>query len=183
LATPDVARHDADQYVVGRGLGVVRHDLPIPIAVEYPCIEKLEFRLVACAARVFFSQTRIREFSLRIVIAPAQPGSGRRRVEVPPVLLGVLAVIALRPAEPEDPLLQERVAPVPERESETKALLAIAEARQAVLAPAVRARPRVIERKVPPGVAVGAIVLAHGAPCAFRDIGADELPIAPGRGG
>ena len=179
---PHVARGDANADIVGRGLGVVRGDLPIPVAVEYSGVEKLEFGIVPRTARVLLPQASIRKLGLRIVIAPAEPGGGRGRVEIPPVFLGVLAMIALRPAETEDSLLQDGIASVPERERETKMLPPIAEPSQAVLAPAVGARARVVERKVAPGVAVGAIVLAHGAPRAFRDIRADELPIAPSRG-
>ena len=178
---PHVARGDANADIVGRGLGVVRGDLPIPVAVEYSGVEKLEFGIVPRTARVLLPQARIRKFGLRIVIAPAEPRGGRGRVEIPPVFLGVLAVIALRPAETEDSLLEHGIASVPERERETKMLPPIAEASQAVLAPAVGARARVVERKVAPGVAVGAIVLAHCAPRAFRDVRADELPIAPSR--
>jgi hypothetical protein len=50
-----VARCDANQDIVGRRLGVVRRDLPESIALEYTCIEKLEFRIVACAAGVFLA--------------------------------------------------------------------------------------------------------------------------------
>ena len=177
---PGVARADADEDVIRRRLGVVRCDLPISIIVEHAGVEKLEFRLVAGALRVLLPQALIGELGLRIVITPAQPGIGRRRVERPPVFLSVLAVIALRPAEAEDSLLENRVASVPERESKTEALLAVAETGQAVFAPAVGARVGVIEGKVAPGVAVGAVVLAHRAPGPVGDVGADEFPVAPG---
>ncbi len=52
----------------------------------------------------------VRERRLRVVVAPAQQRVARQPLEVPPVLLDVLAVVALRPGQPEHPLLQDRVA-------------------------------------------------------------------------
>jgi hypothetical protein len=112
--------------VIRRRLGVVRRDLPVSIAVENACVEKLEFRVVSCAARAPFPKTRKGKHGLRIVIALLQPGGGWRRVEVPPLFLGVLAVIASGAGEPENSLLKDRVATVPKRERKTKALLAVA---------------------------------------------------------
>ena len=100
--------------------------------VEHPSQDALEAGLLdQRAARVFLPQEGIRKLSLRIVIAPAsrEAVEGRRDT---PVFLGVPAVIAFRAAEPQNPLLQDRVSSVPERERETQALLTVAEARQAV---------------------------------------------------
>jgi hypothetical protein len=62
---------------------------------------------------------------------------GRRRVEVPPVLLGVFAVVALVAVQPEDPLLEDRVAPVPEGERKAEQLLVVADAAEPVFVPPV----------------------------------------------
>src|SRR5262249_17538005 len=97
--------------------------------------------------------------------------------DVPPVLLGVLAVIAFAARQAEDPLLQERVAAVPERQRETQALLEVADACEAVLAPAVGPRARVLVREVLPGAAIRAVVLAHRAPGPLGEIGAECLPV------
>ena len=43
---PGVARADANADIIRRGLGVVRRDLPVSIAVEHAGVEQLEFRLV-----------------------------------------------------------------------------------------------------------------------------------------
>src|SRR5689334_6259738 len=122
---PGVARGDADEHIVRRRLGVVRRDLPVPVAAENAGVEKLELRIVPRTARIFLPQARVRKLGLRIVVAPAEPGGGRGRVKGPPIFLGVLAVIALRPAEAEDSLFQDRIAPVPERERETEPLPAV----------------------------------------------------------
>jgi hypothetical protein len=103
----------------------------------------------------------------------------RRRVEVPPDLLGVLAVVSLAAGQAEDALLDDRVPLVPEREREAQLLVEVADPREAVLAPAVGAGAGVVVRKVGPGVAVGAVVLADRSPGAFAEVG----PPAPPRRG
>ena len=49
-----------------------------------------------------------------------------RAVDVEVVLLHVLAVVALAVGEPEQPLLQDRVALVPQRQREAQPLLVVA---------------------------------------------------------
>src|SRR6185312_13794636 len=104
------------------------------------------------------------------------PRMRRRRVQVPPVLLDVLAVVALVTCEAEGPLLQDRVPAVPERERQAQELIVVADAAQPVLTPSVRARARVIVRKRGPRVAVGAVVLADGAPGALAQVRAPAAP-------
>src|SRR5437899_4215518 len=103
----------------------------------------------------------------------------RRGVEVPPVLLGVLAMVALVAVEPEDPFLDERVFTVPERERQAQALRVVTDAAEAVLVPPVCTRPRVRMRERPPGVAVGGVVLADRAPCPLRQVRTPAHPRRP----
>ena len=163
--------------VARRGLGVVGGDLPVAVVVEDAGVEQLELALLPGASRALLAQPLIRKFRLRVVIAPAQPRGGRRGVEVPPVFLGVLAVIALAVAQAEDALFQERVATVPERQRETQPLIDVADAGESVLVPAVGARAGMIVREVVPGIALGAVVLAHRAPRPFAQVGAERLPV------
>src|SRR5208283_2266692 len=115
-----VADADADAEVEGRGLRVVDGDPPVAAVVEDARVGKLELALVATAASVLLAQPRIGKGRLRVVVEPAQPGGGRRGVGVPPVFLDVLAVVALGAGEAEQPLLKERIAPVPERQREAE---------------------------------------------------------------
>ena len=73
-----------------------------------------------------------------------------RGIEVMPDLLHVLAVIALRVREPEEPLLQDRIAPVPQGEGEAQPAFAVGDAQQAILAPAIGAAARMLVRKIIP---------------------------------
>src|SRR5205814_7499594 len=101
-----------------------------------------------------------------------------RAVEVEVIVLDILAVVGLGVGESEDALLQDRVAAVPEGESEAEPLLLVADPSQSVLTPVVSARARVVVGEVIPGAAVGAVVLADGAPLALAQI---RPPLLPGR--
>ena len=166
------------QQVVGAGLGVVHLGDPVPVVVERPGIQQFVLRLLAVTRPVRVDEVLIGERGLRIVITPPVPRVARQRVQVPPVLLHVLAVIALRPGQPERPLLQDRVLAVPQGQAQAQPLLHVTEPGQPVLPPAVGPGPRVIMRQVVPRLAVRAVVLAHRAPLALADIRSPPVPLA-----
>src|SRR5262249_17373220 len=151
---------------------------PVPVVVERARVEELVLRVELSPATVFGDEVAVGKRPLRIVVAPPVPGMARQGVEVPPVLLGVLAVVALVAGQAEDALLQDRVAAVPERERETEPLLDVREPGEAVLAPAVRARAGVVVRQVLPGRPALAVVLADGTPLALAQVGAPVVPVA-----
>ena len=167
-----------EEDVEGIALRVVRLDDPVAIVVEDARVQQLELGIELRAGGVLVDESRVGELRLRIVVAPPVPRMARRRVEVPPVLLGVLAVVALVAREAEDPLLQDRVAAVPEREAEAEALLDVAEPGEPVLSPSVCARAGIVVREVLPRRPVRAVVLAHGAPLPFAHVRAPEVPVA-----
>src|SRR5581483_6075366 len=79
--------------------------------------------------------------------------------------------------QPEEPLFQNRVAPVPHRQRKADALMAIAYPGDPVLVPAIGARARVVVRQVLPRGAVRAVVFAHRAPGAVADVWAPPAPV------
>src|SRR5690606_4510067 len=133
--------------------------------------------IVLAAAAVALDESRVRERGLRILVERLLPRVRGRPVEREVLLLHVLAVVALGPREPEEPLLQDRVALVPEREREAEASAGIAEAEQAVLAPAIGAAARVVVREVVPAVAPCRVVLAHRRPLPFGEIRPPQTPV------
>jgi hypothetical protein len=159
-----IARGDAHHHVLGRCLRVLDGDLPVAVLIEDARVEELELRLGAVPPRVLLDETLVREHRLRVVVAPLHPRVRRRGVEVPPVLLDVLPVIALRVGEAEAALLENRVDAVPEGDGEAEPLLDVTDAGEAVLVPPVGSRARVVMREAVPGIAVGAVVLAHRSP-------------------
>ena len=173
---PPVADRDPHEHVVGVRLRVVDLDDPVAVVVEDARVDELVLGLLARPAGVLGDQVVIRERRLRVVVAPAEPGARRQRVEVPPVLLGVLAVVALAVRQAEDPLLEDRVAPVPQRERQAHPTEHVGIASEALLVPAVRPRARMVVRERRPGIAVSAVVLAHRAPGSFGEVGTPAIP-------
>src|SRR4051794_30361774 len=101
----------------------------------------------------------------------------RGAVEVEVILLDVLPVVALAVGQAEQPLLEDGVFAVPQGQGEAEALLVVADAGQAVLAPAVSAAARLVVGEVVPGVAALAVVLAHRPPLALAQV---RPPLLPG---
>ena len=85
---------------------------------------------------------RIGKFRLRIFVEILHVGVRRRGVEIEVILLDVFAVVALVARQAEQPLLQNRVAAIPEGQCKADELMAIGDAADAILAPAVRAADR-----------------------------------------
>ncbi len=171
---PAIVDRDQHQQVLGAALRVLDHDVEVAILVEHAGLEQVELRFVASAAVVH--ELRVRERRLRVLVGPLHVRVRGRGVQVEPVLLRVLAVVALAVGEPEDALLEDRVRAVPQGEREAQPLLGVRHAREPVLAPPVGRRPRFVVRERVPRVTAGRIVLAHRAPLAFRQVRTPRLP-------
>ena len=133
--------------------------------------------LVPAAPPVLLDQPGIGKFRLRILVEHAHVGMGRGAVEVAVELLDVLAVVALGIGQPEQPLLEDRIAAVPQRNAEAEPQLVIAKAADPVFAPAIGPAARVVVREVAPGIAVLAVILAYRSPLPLAQI----RPPAPPR--
>src|SRR6185312_7509747 len=96
---------------------------------------------------------------------------GRRAVEVEVVLLDVLPVIPFLIGQAEEPLLEDRLVPVPKLQSEAERLTIIRDAGEAVFAPFVGEGARQIVAEVPPAVAVRAVAIPHRPPLPLAQIG------------
>ena len=65
-------------------------------------------------------EVRVRERRVGVVVAPAEESVAGQPLQVPPALLDVLAVVALGAGQPEHPLLEDRVRPVPQARRQTQ---------------------------------------------------------------
>ena len=126
----------------GAGLGVLDEDVEVAVVVEDAGVEQLELRLVLAAAAVLLDQPGVGKLALRILVEHLQVGVRRRGVEVVVELLHVLAVVALAVGQAEQALLEDRIAAVPQRQRQAQPLLVVADAGDAVLAPAIGAAAR-----------------------------------------
>jgi hypothetical protein len=96
---------------------------PVPVIVEHAGVEQLVLHVELAAPAVFRPQVLIRERGLRVLVPPPVPGMAGEGVQVPPVLLHVLAVIALLAGQPVRALLQDRIAAIPQRQPRPGAVL------------------------------------------------------------
>ncbi len=168
---------DADEHVGDGGLAVFNEHVEVAVAVEDSGVDQFVFGIVAGAAAALVGELRIGEGGLRIFVERLHVRVGGRAVEVIVILFHVLAVVALVAGEAEQPLFENRVALVPQRNREAQQLRSVADAQQPVLAPTVGAAARVIVRQVIPRRAVRAVVLAHRSPLAVAEVRPPQFPV------
>jgi hypothetical protein len=165
-----------DQDVLGGLFGILHEHVEVAILVEHAGINQFIFQLVPSPATAGLDKVSVRKCRLWILVEILHVRVGRSAVEVEVVLLDILSVIALAVGQPEQALLQDRVLSIPEGERKAEPLLVIRNAGQPVLAPAVGAGAGLIVSKVVPGVAAFAVILAHGSPLPFAEVGSPLLP-------
>ena len=179
-----VVRRDPAEDVLLIRLGVLHDDVEITTGREgfAERVHQLEFGLAAGPSTVLGEQSLVGVLHLRVLVKHPHVGVGGQAVEVVVILLDVLAVVALLVGQAEESLLEERVAAVPDGQRQAEVLEAVAEAGESVLVPSIGAAPGLVVGEVIPGVAVGAIVLAHGPPGSLGEVRPPALPVgATGR--
>jgi hypothetical protein len=171
-----VDRH-LQQNVVDIGFGVFDYDIEIAVVVEHARVDQLELRLVPAAPPALLDQPGVGKCRLRIFVEHAHVGVGRGAVEVIVKLLDVLAVVALGIGQPKKALLQDRVAAVPQSEAEAEQQLIVGEPAKPILAPAIGSAARMVVWKIPPRIAVLAVILAHRSPLPLAQIRSPASPV------
>src|SRR5262249_48721286 len=125
---------------------------------------------------IFLDQFAVRESRLGILIKHPHVGMGRSAIEVKVIFLYVLPMISLRIGQSEEPLFEDGIFSIPERQRETQCHVVVGDPRDAILSPAIRARARVVVCKVIPGVSVRTVILANCPPLSLTQI---RAPLAP----
>ena len=156
---------------LGRGLGEFHEDVEVAVFIEDAGVEQLEFRLVSAATAILGEQPRVGKFLLGILVQHFHVGMRRCRVEVIVQLLDVFTVVAFAVGQAEKPLLEDRVAAVPERQREAKAALIVGPAGDSIFTPSVGALVGMVEWEIGPAIAAGTVVFPDGAPLAVGYIG------------
>ena len=101
------------QDVFDIGLGVFDRHVEIAAVVEDSGVEDLELWRTEAAPAAFLDQAGIRELGLWIFVEHAHVSVARHAIEIVVELLDILAVIAFRIGQAEQPLLEDRIAAVP----------------------------------------------------------------------
>ena len=111
---------DPDQDVRRRVLRVFRDHIEVAVAFEHAAVDQLELRIVFAAPSILVDELSVRKRLLGVLVEALQIRMGRRRVEVVVALLDVLAVVPFAVGQAEQPFLQDRVAPVPQRQQRNR---------------------------------------------------------------
>jgi hypothetical protein len=172
-----VMHRDHHQEVLWSGFSIFDEHIKIPVIIENARIEQLKLWLVFAAPAILLDQTAIGEFPLRIFVEHLQVGVRRRRIQVVIEFLHVLPMIALAVGQAKEPLFENRVTAIPQRQSQADSLLVIADACDAVLAPTVGSAASMVVRQIFPRVAMWTVVLAYRSPLALREIRSPTTPI------
>ena len=130
---------DAHEDVFGSTLGVFHEDIEIAVVLEDAGVEELVLHLIAGPPAVGLHQVGVGKRSVRVPVQKFHVRVRRGAIDVEVVLLDVLAVVPLAVGQAEEPLLEDRILPVPQGQREAEALLVVRDAGQAVFAPAIGA--------------------------------------------
>src|SRR5215469_668259 len=168
---------DSNEDVLHIRFGIFDEDIEIAMVEKNSRIEQFKFRLASAAPRVFFDQSLVGEFGLRILVQHAHVTVCGSRIKIEVALFHILAVVALIPGHAKEAFLEDGIAAVPERETETHHLVAVADSADTVFAPAIRARARMVVREIFPRRAIAAVVFPNRAPLALGKVGSPALPI------
>src|SRR6516165_4126206 len=171
-----VVHRNPNEQILRSGFGILDEHIEVAVVLEHAGVKQLILELVARPASTRFHKIAIREFALRVLVEVLHVGVRGCTVEIEVIFLHVLAVIALAVCETEQPLLQDRIAAVPQCDCEAKLLLVIRDSREAVLSPAVSARTRLVVSEIVPGIAILAVIFTYRAPLPFTKIGTPFLP-------
>ena len=173
-----VGHGDAHQDIVGIRLRVLGEHVEVPLIVEHTGVEELVLGLRLAPLTVDPDQALVGEFGLRVLVECLEIGVGRGGIEVEVGLLHILPVVSFGAGEAEQPLFQDRIPSVPQREAEAEAPLPVGDAEESVFTPPVGPAPRLIVGEVVPHIAILRVVLAHRAPLTLREVRPPPLPVA-----
>ncbi len=174
-----IVNGDARQNIFRPGLGVFHKHVEVTVVIKNARVEEFKFGLTRnrLAPRIFLHKLVVRKGPLRILVEHLEIRMRRGRVEVVIQFLHVFAVIALRIRQAEQPFLENRILAVPQRQRETEVLFVVADAGDAVFAPAISPAARIVMRKIIPRRAARRIIFAHRAPLPFGKIRAEKFPL------
>jgi hypothetical protein len=171
-----VGGRDADGDILLIGLGIFDENVEIPVVVKDAGVDQFVFHSLSNPRLIFSHELGIGKRPVRIAVEQAHGGMRGSIVDVKVVVLHILAMVSLQGIDAKQSLFEMIVSAVPEGGRETEDLIAIADAGDAVLAPAVGLGPGRVVGEVCPGIAVGGVVFADGSPGAIGEVGAKAPP-------
>src|SRR5262249_38636919 len=171
-----IVHRNTDQQILRPIFRVLDKYVEVAVLIEDSGIKKFIFKILPGPVLVGFDQIQIWEFALRILVEVLHVGVRGGAVDIEVVLLHVFAVIAFAVGKPEETLLQDGIPLIPQRERETEPLAVVRDPGETIFSPSISTRPRLVMRKVVPGIAIIAVIFANRPPLPFPEIGTPLLP-------
>src|SRR6516162_1926852 len=166
------------EHVVNIRLRIFDLDIKVAVAVENTGIDQFELhRRRTTTTCVLVDQPLIRISGLRQLVEHARVSVTGDGIEIIIQLLDVLAVAALPVGQAKQPLLEDRIAAVPQGDRQAQQLPVIGKAGNAVLAPTIGAATRLVMREIIPCGSAGTVILAHRPPLSLAEIRAPATPV------
>src|SRR6185437_1352774 len=174
---PAVPSRYADQDILGTGFRIFHEHVEIPVLAKNPGVEQFIFGFYSRSLRIFAEKLLIWERRVRVLIQELQIRARRSGIKIEVIFLYVFAVVSLRIREAKQALFQDRIVLVPKRESKADVLMAVADSADAILTPAIGARPGMVVWKIVPCVTVCAVIFANCSPLPLGKIRTPASPV------
>ena len=117
LRWPTVLDRDAHQHIVGDRFGIFHRHIEEAVVGEDAGILELVLAVGVAPPRVLGDERLVGVGRMGIAVEHRHVGMRRQAVEMIVMLLDVLTVIALAVGQAEQPLLEDAIASVPQREA------------------------------------------------------------------
>ena len=173
-----VVSRDPDGNILGIGLGILDVNVEVTVVIENARVDEFVFRSLPLTTLIFSDQIRIGKGPLRILVEQVHVGVAWRVVNVEVVVFQIFAVVAFERVHTKEAFLQMAVDTIPECGRKTEKLIAITDASNAVLAPAIGFCASHVVREKGPRIPVGGVVFPDGAPAPVGEIGPPPAPSA-----
>mmetsp|Transcript_37938 Transcript_37938/g.61471 ORF Transcript_37938/g.61471 Transcript_37938/m.61471 type:complete len:262 (+) Transcript_37938:2430-3215(+) len=158
---------DSNADIIRVCLCIFHFNIKILVAIEDARVQKLKLRVVGTTLSILFCQPRIRELALRVLVQELHIRMGWSRVEIPIVLLHILAVVTLVVGKAKQAFLEDGVLSIPQSNAEANESVSITEPRETILSPAIRLRARLVVTKAAPCLSPRRVVLSNRSPLTF----------------
>src|SRR6266487_136356 len=157
---PAICDSNTNQDIVGRAFRVLGKNIEIAVLLKNSRVHQFKLRCISSPAPILGDQLAIRKLGLRIFVERLQVGSRRRGIQIEIFLLDVLAMVALRTGQTEEPLFENWITAIPESQPNANPALTISDAEKSVLTPAISPTPGMVMGKMLPGLPVRRVILA-----------------------
>src|SRR5262245_23081447 len=140
-------------------------------------MNQLELGRENAAAAILIDERLIWKGCLRVFVERLHVRMRGSAIQVVIIFFHVLPVIAFAVGQTEEPLFQNGVSVIPQRQCETEALMIVGNTQQAILSPTVGAGASMVVRQIIPGRAMLAVIFTDGSPLSLAQVRTPASPV------